>query len=344
MTAARFAAPKQSRAVRKMDEPPLKRAQIKGSVPPTSLTVIECGHNRKRAAELANSARHYSAKGDHPAAASSFRKALQLLRWDTSDPDCLTLWNELGMVLKYRGKYDEAEGCYQLVLRHIFKCFRGVEQQFFRATVYHNLGGVEHSRERFTRAERYARKGLELRLRCCAPDTVAVAADRAALGAILHGLCKYAESKKNYVHALRIYRREYGAGHPESAVMLNNLAAVYHATGSPGRAEYYYLAALKMKRRLLGRLHPDLAVTMNNLALFLNSQGRARAADTWMKKALQILESTLGRFHPNTVCVRHNLLRINTVELPSDSLFQAACLPLARRRVPRKTGADGETQ
>lgn len=273
------------------------------------MSQIECGHNRERAAEFANSARRYSAKGEYRAAASSFRKALQLLRYRTSDPDCLALWNELGIALKYRGKYDEAERYYQLALRYIYKCFKGAEQQSFRAIVYHNLGGVEHSRERFTRAERYAHKGLELRLKCSAADSVAVASDRAALGAILHGLGKYTESERNYVHALRIYRRVYGTSHPEIAVVLNNRAAVCHATGRPGHAEYYYRAALRMKRRLLGRSHPDLAVTMNNLAFLLDSQGRARAANTWMKKALQILESTLGHFHPSTVCVRQNLLR-----------------------------------
>lgn len=292
---------------------------------------INRGHDRKRATELANSARDCSAKGDYRAAASSFRKALQLLDHDTSDPDCLALWNELGMVLKYRGDYDGAEHCYQLALRNIYRCFTGVEQQFFRATLYHNLGGVEHSRKRFTRGERYARKGLELRLRCSASDSVPVAADRAALGAILHGLCKYAESERSYVHALRIYRREYGASHKEIAVVLNNLAALFHATGRPRPAEYNYRRALRMKRRLLGRSHPDLAVTMNNLGLFLTSQGRTREANAWMKKALQILESILGRSHPSTVCVRNNLLRttINTTGCPSASLFRASRLEFA---------------
>jgi len=273
------------------------------------MSQIEGDHNRRRAAEYAHLARRHSAKGDYGAAESSFRQALQLLRNDTIDPDRLALWNELGMVLKYSGKYDEAEGCYRLALRHGCKCFRGAEQQFFRANLYHNLGGLEHSRERFTRAIKYARKGLELRLKCCASDTLAVARDRSALGAILHGLCKYADSERNYVHALRIYLRAYGPRHQQIAIVLNNLAALCHATGRPRRAEHYYRAALRMKRRLLGRSHPDLAVTMNNLALLLDSQDRTRAARSWMWKARSILESTLGRSHPSTLCVQQNCRR-----------------------------------
>ena len=270
---------------------------------------VRCDHNRNRAAELADAARRCSANGDYGSAASSFRKALRVLGNDSSDPDCMALWNELGMVLKYGGKYDQAEQCYRLALRHSSTRFRGAEQQSFRADLYHNLGGVEHSRERFTRAERYARKGLELSLNCNASDTLAVASDRAALGAILHGLCKYAESERNYLRALRIYHHEYGARHQEIAVLLNNLAAVCHATGRPRRAEYYYLAALRMKEKILGRSHPDLAVTMNNLALFFDSRGRIRAAHAWMEKALRILESTLGGSHPSTICVQQNRRR-----------------------------------
>ena len=243
-------------------------------------------------------------------AEESFHKALRLLRNDTSNPECIALWNELGIVLKYGGKYDEAERCYQLALRHSSMCFGIAEQRFFRANVYHNLAGIEHSRERFECAARYARKGLELRLKCSTPDSLAVAADRAALGAILHGLSKFRDSEKNYRQALRIYRREYGASHPEIAVLLNNLAALCHATGKASRAEYYFRAALRMKRKLLGRSHPDLAVTMNNVAFFFDSQGKTRTAQAWMTKALRILRSTLGSSHPTTVCVEENLLRI----------------------------------
>jgi tetratricopeptide (TPR) repeat protein len=273
------------------------------------MSQIESHHHRQRAAELANLARRHSGKGDYGAAESSLRQALQLLRNDPTNPECLALWNELGMVLKYSGKYDQAERCYRVALRHSYKRFRGAEQQFFRANLYHNLGGLEHSRARFTRAENYARKGLELRLKCCASDTLAVAQDRAALGAILHGRSKYADCERNSMQALGIYRHQYGASHPQIAVVLNNLAALCHATGRPRRAESYYRAALKMKRRWLGRSHPDLAVTMNNLALLFQSQGRKRAAQCWMEKALRIVESTLGDSHPSTIGVRQNRRR-----------------------------------
>jgi tetratricopeptide (TPR) repeat protein len=216
------------------------------------------------------------------------------------------LWNELGIVCKYLGKLDSAERHYRLALRCARQRPKTAEREFFLANLYHNLGGVEHSRQRFASAEKYARKGLELRMKCTPGDSLAVAADRAALAAILDGLHRHDESRRYYFEALRVYRREYGTSHSEIAVVLNNLGALYHATGRPNVAESYYRAALRMKRRELGASHPDMSVTMNNLAMLHRQQGRCKLAESWFKKALRILDSSLGSSHPVTRELRSN--------------------------------------
>jgi uncharacterized repeat protein (TIGR01451 family) len=114
-------------------------------------------------------------------------------------------------------------------------------------------------------------------------------------------------SLERYFEALRIYCREYGASHPEIAVVLNNLGALYHATGRPKLAESILSrVALRMKRRELGASHPDIGVTMNNLAMLLRGQGRCELAESWFKRALQILKSSLGSSHPVTRELRNN--------------------------------------
>jgi len=130
--------------------------------------------------------------------------------------------------------------------------------------------------------------------------TQCIGCTRAALAAILDGRHRYDESKRCYFDALKIYRREYGASHPEIAVVLNNLGALYHATGGPNIAGSYYRAALRMKRRELGASHPDMGVPMNNLAMLYRQQGRCELAESWFKKALRILDSSLGSSHPAT--------------------------------------------
>ena len=101
--------------------------------------------------------------------------------------------------------------------------------------------------------------------------TQCIGCTRAALAAILDGRHRYDESKRCYFDALKIYRREYGASHPEIAVVLNNLGALYHATGGP-----------------------------NILAMLYRQQGRCELAESWFKKALRILDSSLGSSHPAT--------------------------------------------
>ena len=253
-------------------------------------------------------ASHCSARGDYRLAEKCLRQALKFApnAKGLSPASRPVLWNELGMVCKYLGKFDKAEDYYRQALRDARLAPENTDRDFFLADLYHNLGGLEHARRRFSRAEQYARKGLQLRLRCASENSLAVAADQAALAAILDGLQRFSESEALYGAVLRIYRREYGARHLENAVILNNLGALCQATGRVKRGRSYYHAALRIKLCHLGDDHPDVAVTFNNLALIETSQYRLEHARSLFNRALTILVESLGRFHPNTVAVRRN--------------------------------------
>ena len=252
-----------------------------------------------------------SSRGNYRLAEKRLRRALQSSGQHPGGfiANRPALWNELGMVCKYLGTPDSAERYYRLALRSA-RSTQSQERELFLANLYHNLGGVEHSRGRFARAEIYARRGLQMRLTCSTPHPIAIAADREALAAILDGQNRYEESKRLHRQALQTYRRELGRSHPEIAVALNNLAAVFQATGAGKTAEKYYRAALRMKRRELGPKHPDLAITMNNLATLYASQGSYKLTGSWFDKAIYLLDSTLGSSHPSTITVRRNRRRL----------------------------------
>lgn len=262
------------------------------------------------AAALLKQAIDFSRAGEYGRAENFLRKALQSKPDGRGPrPDRPTLWNELGMVCKYLGKFDSAERCYRLALRHVLRV-KDPERDCHLANIYHNLGGLEHARRRCGRAERFARRGLQVRLRCASHTRLELASDRAALAAILDGLDRYSESKKLYRQALRTYYLEYGKSHHEIAVILNNLGTAYSATGRAKLATSYYLASLRMKRRELPASHPDLAITMNNLAVFHASRGSERAAARWFDKAIRALELSLGASHPASRTVRRNKARL----------------------------------
>jgi tetratricopeptide (TPR) repeat protein len=256
-------------------------------------------------------------RGKYRRAERDLLRALQLLGpyRGNPTPEHLATWNERGIVHKYLGNYREARQCYLAALRYAPSSLSGSARYDFLASLYHNLGGLEHSRRRFRRAESYARKSIEYRVRVKPRNAVSIAADRVALAAILDCLGAFDESMALYRSALKTYRRAYGASHREIALVLNNVAAVYQRTGQLGRAQKMYRAALAMKRKTLGGNHPDLAVTLNNLGMLLADANRTVEAKSCFEKAQCLLNKSLGRNHPNVRAVRQNLERLRRVEL-----------------------------
>jgi tetratricopeptide (TPR) repeat protein len=298
---------------------------FRGSLKPAMARPQNRGYAGIGVNDLRQRAARHSARGQYREAEGCLSRALRLIAVRHASPtlDHLHLWNELGMICKYSGKFLYAMRCYRLALRYAPRLLAGP----FLANLYHNLGGLEHSRRQFRRGEGYARKSLQLRSRVAGANSLAVAADKAALAAILDGQRKFVESEKLYRQALRTYRREYGASHPEIAVILNNLGALYQATTRCSRAKSNYRAALEMKRIELGASHPDVAVTTNNLALCYQSRGDAKAARRCFRNALRILDTTLGRSHPTTRAVWRNFLRLRRV-LPASQIFLFTACPV----------------
>ena len=146
------------------------------------------------------------------------------------------------------------------------------------ATLYHNLGGIEHARSRFDVAEPLARKGLALRLAQQGPDHPAAAADMVALGAILEGLAKHDEAASLYVRSLAIFEQRLGPTHAEVGATFNNLGALYTVTGAFARAEVTLARALAIRERRKGESHPDVAVTLNNLGVLFKQQRQSERA------------------------------------------------------------------
>lgn len=246
--------------------------------------------------------------GEFRKAEAILKRGLRALgeRKAPATPDHLQLWNQLGMVYKYLGSHSRAVSYYRLALRHVSHCLDGRSRDFFLANLYHNLGGLEHSRRQFRRGEKFTRTALQLRARSAGATSLGAASDMCALAALLDGQGKFQESKMLYRKALQIYRREYGSNHAEIAVALNNLAAAYQAQGRYCLAERYYRSSLAMKRRMLGESHPDIGITLNNLGILCRDRGEKRKAAACFKGALRILQGSLGTAHPNTLAVGNN--------------------------------------
>jgi tetratricopeptide (TPR) repeat protein len=103
-----------------------------------------------------------------------------------------------------------------------------------------------------------------------------------------------------------IYEQQLGAQHPDTALSLNNLAALYHSQGKYTEAEPLFKQALAIREQRLGPQHPDTAQSLNNLAGLYQAQGKYAEAEPLYRRALEISEQQLGVQHPNTITVRKN--------------------------------------
>lgn len=118
----------------------------------------------------------------------------------------------LAEALRDQGRYDEAELLYFRALDIVDAAVGHDDLQ--AASLYHNLGGLEHARGRAALGEPPARWGLRIRERGLGPDHPHVAADKAALAAILDAQGRFDEAGELYRQALAVFERVYGPEHP----------------------------------------------------------------------------------------------------------------------------------
>ena len=94
------------------------------------------------------------------------------------------------------------------------------------------------------------------------PDQLEVAADRAALAAILDAQGRHREAEVTLRDALSVVERVLGRDHYEVALALERLAAVVRRGGDEGQAFALCERSLAIKRRILGDDHADVAGTL----------------------------------------------------------------------------------
>jgi tetratricopeptide (TPR) repeat protein len=257
--------------------------------------------------ELAELGDQHRRAGNAAAAEPLLREALAIA--ETEFPhDRLRIaaaLNSLGLLCKDLARYDEARALYEraLALVDLGPAARSNVHQV--ATLYHNLGGIEHARRNYAQGEVFARKGIEVRAQLDGDDA-ALAADMVALAAILDGQQKFDEAEPLYIEALQILERSPQDNAGEIAVALNDLGALYAQRGLSDRAEDLLTRAADMKKQTIGEKHPDVAVTLNNLAIVHKRRGEYARAVSLYRDALGIFEESLGAEHPKTLACRRN--------------------------------------
>jgi tetratricopeptide (TPR) repeat protein len=236
--------------------------------------------------------------GDYAGAAGLLRTAVEACGPDTTE--MTTLLNELGMVGKYAGDFAAAEDAYRRALTIEQRAGRGAGPD--AAAILHNLGGLAHARGRPAAALPLALRGISIRSALPEPDPAGLAADRAALAAILIDLGRHDEARRALLDLI-----DSDAPRPDVAAALHNLGSLQFREGDAAEAAATLRRAVRLKTDELGPRHPDLAVTLHNLACCLRKLGLHRQARQNLKEAVAILDGRVAPDHPTLVACRRKL-------------------------------------
>jgi tetratricopeptide (TPR) repeat protein len=243
--------------------------------------------------------------GHHAASDRLFAVALRDVRrrFGARDPDVAGIYNNLGVLRKAEGRFAEAARFYRRALPMV----KAWGDRGALATLHHNMGGIEHARGRYAAGEPHARCSVALRRAELGAGHPTVAADVAALAALVEGRGRLAEAARLYGRALAVFRRRLGPASSEAGFALASLAALRGKQGRGREARRLYAQALAIQRRVLGRGHPEVALTVNNLAYLLRQLGDLPEAERLYRRALAVFERRLGPRHPHTRLCRRNL-------------------------------------
>jgi tetratricopeptide (TPR) repeat protein len=158
------------------------------------------------------------------------------------------------------------------------------------------LGDLTQDQARWKEAEAHYRRALELMAPL--PDT---AADRAAshnhLALVYEGEDRFADALSEAQKAYDLYSGEFGAAHPKTALVDNNVGYYLMRLQRPAEARPHIEHALETGEAALGVDHPMLALPLNNLCEMEIDAHRLDEAEVHCERALAIRRKAYGNEH-----------------------------------------------
>jgi tetratricopeptide (TPR) repeat protein len=251
--------------------------------------------------------------GDTAFAERLYRRALAIAERHLPDADLATarVRNDLAVLLKYTGGFDEAAELYAAAYEALGARLGPEHPEV--ATVLHNIGGLAHAAGRPADGEAAARRAVEIRDAAVGADHPDAAADRAALAAILAATGRHSEARALLEAALAVFERVLGDDHYKVAVTLGNLGALDTQRGDLASAERRLRRALAIKERSLGPDHLELAATLGTLGVVRRRQGDTLEARELYRRALALYETRGLEHHPHVTVLQANLDRVASV-------------------------------
>ena len=218
----------------------------------------------------------------------------------------LKILSSSASVLEERGKYEEAEVQYQLVLK-LAKGALG-EENIWTLTYMNNLAIVLQRRGKYKEAENMHRQELELSKRIYGESDEATLKTIMNLASALRSRGKFDEAEDMQRTALR--KNTLGDEHPSTLRMQYNLAITLKDQGKLSECANLHRQVFATRVKVLGNEHPDVLASRNCVAIALKDSDKYDEAEKMLQTVLLQEESVLGKEHPFTLNTVHLLARL----------------------------------
>ncbi|HSH51017.1 MAG TPA: tetratricopeptide repeat protein, partial [Bacteroidales bacterium] len=169
-----------------------------------------------------------------------------------------------------------------------------------------NLGLVYHSTGRYSKAEEYTLKALEIR-KSNLKDDIGYGASLNNLAVLYKDMGKYNESEVLFKQAHGLIKNANGENSNPYAIVLNNKAMLFQTIGRYEQAVSLLNKAIVIADNNLKEKSPNYIRLYVNLALLYQLMGELDKAEKIYLQALALQEKRIGHKHPDYASLLRNL-------------------------------------
>jgi tetratricopeptide (TPR) repeat protein len=276
---------------------------------PHALVVTSNSDGPKTSSLLYRMAWFLMLQGDYDNAEIHIRRCVRLQEeHGQSDLDILANIGMLALVLRYQGKYDQAEEMNRRALEGR-KTVLGQDHPDTLVSAS-DLALTLQYQGKYEEAEIINRTVLGRREKALGQDHPHTLTSVDNLASVLRSQGKYGEAEEMNRRVLEDREKTLGQDHPDTLNSVDNLALVLQYQGRYDQAAEIDLRALEGRTKVLGQDHPDTLMSASNLALILQCQGNLSQAEEMNRRALEGCEKVLGQNHPDTLTSVSNLASV----------------------------------
>lgn len=190
-----------------------------------------------------------------------------------------------GMLLRRLKRYTEAESFYQIALEK----YKAQDDQIQVSKTYNAFAILAKNQEKYTAAEEWYRKGIDLRLSIDPRPNPDTAISTANLGKLLAEQKRYQEAIPILEQSIQLHRDLYGESHFARGFPTSSIALAKSELGMHDEALELINIALDLFENQFGNQHPAIATALADKGRFLIKNKQFSEAQIYLEESLTVV-------------------------------------------------------